>query len=224
MATGDVDIAVERGPVRANTPRMIVCQPQYILDETHEKNQEPITMKAIANRLGRALLSALSVTCLALTTGAGVRAQEVNAETLVDRLQIQDLITRYYNNFGRQNAENFADFYANDAELILGDRHFKGRDGIMQAYGRAPGQTLRPPPPPRYSFIVAVDNPLIVVHSDTATAQLVYTEYVIEKQGDPVKVITQGKEYSTFVKVDGHWRYMTRQIRGGTELPDGWKE
>ena len=181
-------------------------------------------MKAIACALGRALLGAVSVTCLALIFSSGARAEEVTVATLVDRLQIQDLITRYYNNFGRENAENFADFYADDAELILGERHFKGRNGIMEAYGRAPGQAPRPPPPPRYSFIVAVDNPLIVVHGETATAQLVYTEYVIEKQGDPVKVITQGKEYSTFVRVDGRWRYKTRQIRGGTELPEGWKE
>ena len=97
-------------------------------------------MKAIAHSLGRALLGALSVACLALTLSSGARAEEVNAETLVDRLQIQDLITRYYNNFGRENAENFADFYAEDAELILGERHFKGRNGIMEAYGRAPGQ------------------------------------------------------------------------------------
>jgi hypothetical protein len=181
-------------------------------------------MKAIAHPLGRAFLGALSVACLALCMSGGARAEEVNAATIVDRLQIQDLITRYYNNFGRENAENFADFYADDAELILGERHFKGKNGIMEAYGRAPGQAPRPPPPPRYSFIVAVDNPLIVVHGATATAQLVFTEYVIEKQGDPVKVITQGKEYSTFVKVDGHWRYKTRQIKGGTEPPEGWKE
>ena len=185
-------------------------------------------MRTIANPMSRALsrvlLGALSVACLALTVSPGARAQEVTAETLVDRLQIQDLITRYYNNFGRENAENFADFYAEDAELILGERHFKGRNGIMEAYGRAPGQAPRPPPPPRFSFIVAVDNPLIVVHGNTATAQLVYTEYVIEKQGDQVKVITQGKEYSNFVKVAGHWRYKTRLIRSGTELPEGWKE
>ena len=181
-------------------------------------------MTTIANSLSRALLGALSVACLALTMTSGARAEEVTAETLVDRLQIHDLITRYYNNFGRQNAENFADFYAEDAELILGDRHFKGRAGIMEAYGRAAGQAPRPPPAPRYSFIVAIDNPLIVVHGDTATAQLVFTEYVIEKQGDPVQVITQGKEYSTFVKADGRWRYKTRQIKGGTEPPAGWKE
>ena len=153
-------------------------------------------MTTIANTLGRVLLGALSVACLALTIDMGARAEEVSAETLVDRLQIHDLITRYYNNFGRENAENFADFYAEDAELILGERHFKGRNGIMEAYGRAPGQAPRPAPPPRYSFIVAIDNPLIVVHggSNSATAQLVFTEYVIEKQGEPVKVITQGKE------------------------------
>jgi hypothetical protein len=181
-------------------------------------------MKEIVNPLGRALLGTMSVVCLALTLHSGASAEEVNAATLVDRLQIQDLITRYYNNFGRENAENFADFYADDAELILGERHYKGRDGIMQAYGRAPGQEPRPPRPERYSFIVTIGNPLIVVHGKTATAQLVFTEHVIEKQGDPVKVITQGKEYGTFVKVDGHWRYKTRQIKGGTEPPEGWKE
>ena len=181
-------------------------------------------MKKTVNLLSSVLLGAISVASFAPAFDSVARAEEINAATLVDRLQIEDLITRYYNNFGRENAENFADFYADDAELILGDRHFKGRDGIMQAYGRAPGQAPRPPPPPCYSFIVLIGNPLIVVHSQTATAQLVYTEYVIEKQGDPVKVITQGKEYGTFVKVDGRWRYKTRQIKGGTELPDGWKE
>ena len=32
-------------------------------------------------------------------------AEDVTAKTLVDRAQIQDLITRYYNNFGRENPD-----------------------------------------------------------------------------------------------------------------------
>jgi hypothetical protein len=184
-------------------------------------------MKAFENR-SRAWLGAVGLACgLAVASSSAMSAEEVNAATMLDRLQIQDLITRYYNNFGRENPENFSDFYADDAELILGERHFKGKDGIMQAYGRGPAQPNQPPPPPRptrYSFIVTVSNPLIVVHGKTATAQLVFTEYVIEKQGDPLKVTTQGKEYGTFVKVDGHWRYKTRQIKGGPEPPEGWKE
>ena len=180
-------------------------------------------MKQGAKSLRRALLGLTGMACLVLALTSSASADEVNAKTLVDRLQIEDLITRYYNNFGRENAENFADFYADDAELILGERHFKGRDGIMEAYGRAPGQAPRPRPT-RFSFIVTVSNPLIAVHGETATAQLVYTEYVIEKQGDPLKVTTQGKEYGTFVRVNGHWRYKTRQIKSGPEPPEGWKE
>jgi hypothetical protein len=184
-------------------------------------------MKSFGTRSG-AFLSAVGLAwAFALASSSAWSAEELKAENVVDRLRIQDLITRYYNNFGRENPENFSDFYADDAELILGERHFKGKDGIMQAYGRGPpqaGQPPRPPRPTRYSFIVTVSNPLIVIHGKAATAQLVYTEYVIEKQGDPLKVTTQGKEYSTFVKVDGRWRYKTRQIKGGTELPEGWKE
>ena len=181
-------------------------------------------MKTIANPLTYTLSAALGVACcLALLSAPPARAADVTAASLVDRAEIQDLITRYYNNFGRENAENFADFYADDAELILNDRHFKGRDGIMTAYGRGPGQTPRPAPA-RYSFIVEISNPLIVVHGSTATAQLVYTEYEIEKQGDAPKVTRQGKEYSTFSKVKGEWRYQTRLIKGGAEPPQGWKE
>lgn len=165
-----------------------------------------------------ALLLSAATTC--------VQAAEVTSKTVVDRLQIQDLITRYYNNFGRENAENFADFYAEGAELILGERHFKGKDGILEAYGRGPpkeGQPPRPPRPPRYSFIVTISNPLIVVDGNKASAELVFTEFEIEKQGDAPKVIVQGKEYARFTKVKGTWRYAERQIKGGTEPPQGWK-
>jgi SnoaL-like domain len=161
--------------------------------------------------------------CLALLFSSAVLAQEVTTKTLVDRAQVMDLITRYYNNFGRENPENFTDFYADDAELILGSKSYKGKDGILTAYGRAPGQAPRPTPQ-RFSFIVTIGNPLIVVHGKTATSQVVFTEFVIEKQGEAPKVITQGKEYGTFVKTKLGWRYKTRQIKGGTEVPEGWKE
>src|SRR5215831_18097057 len=113
-------------------------------------------MIAFANRLKKTVwLSALSIGCWLLAISPSVHSQEINSKTLVDRQQVQDLITRYYNNFGKENAENFADFYADDAELILGERHFKGKDGIMEAYGRGPpkpDQPPRPPRPARFSF------------------------------------------------------------------------
>ncbi len=168
-------------------------------------------------------LAIIGVACLALAAIPAAQAGDITRKSLIDRAEIQDLITHYYYNFGRENPENFSDFYADDAELILGNTHHKGKDGIMKAYGRGPGSTPRPAPT-RYSFQVMMSNPLITVHGDTATSQVIFTEYVMEKQGDTPKVTTQGREYATFVKVKGEWRYKSRQIKGGNEPPDGWKE
>lgn len=169
-----------------------------------------------------AWLVALGVTyCFALTASPAARAQDVTAKTLIARAQIKDLITRYYYNFGNENPESFPNFYADDAELILGTKHYKGRDGIVKAYRNAGADSSIEK---AYSFNVTIGNPLIVVHGNTASAQLIFTEYLIDKQGDAPRVRAQGREYSTFVKVNGHWRYKTRQIKGGTKPPEGWKE
>src|SRR6201996_8172663 len=72
--------------------------------------------------------------CIALLPGRAAWAQDVSARTLIDRAQIQDLITHYYYNFGREKPETFSDFYADDAELILGTTHFAGKEGIAKAY------------------------------------------------------------------------------------------
>jgi hypothetical protein len=122
--------------------------------------------------------------------------------------------------------------------LILGTRHYKGREGIKQAYNRtpeAPQLAAAPaagaaaavpaaPPRERTAFNVAIKNPLIIVHGDTATSQVIFTEYRQEKVGEPMKMTTQGKEYATWVKVNGQWLYKTRQIASGSNPPEGWKE
>jgi hypothetical protein len=79
-------------------------------------------------------------------------------------------------------------------------------------------------PRERTAFNVTIDNPLIIVHGDTATSQVIFTEYRQEKVGDPMKMTTQGKEYATWVKVKGQWLYKTRQIASGSNPPEGWKE
>jgi hypothetical protein len=71
---------------------------------------------------------------------------------------------------------------------------------------------------------VTISNPLITVHGDTATSQVIFTEYVIQNQGDPLQVTTQGREYATFVRTRDGWRYKTRRIVGGDDVPEGWKE
>jgi hypothetical protein len=181
----------------------------------------------------------LGLCCVAWASAPTVQAQEKwTAQSLMDRQMILDQITRYYYNFGRAERQPEESFYAEDGELILGTRHYKGWDGIKSAYNRtpatppagaAPAAGAAPPAPAaapreRLAFNVAIENPLIIVHGDTATSQVIFTEYRQEKAGDPMKFTTQGKEYATWVKVKGQWLYKSRQIASGSNPPDGWKD
>ena len=183
-------------------------------------------------------VATLGMCCVALANAPAVHAQDKwTAQSLIDRQMILDQITRYYYNFGKVDRQSEESFYAQDGELILGTRHYKGHEGIKQAYNRAPaapaagaapatGATpaAAAPPRERTAFNVTIDNPLIIVHGETATSQVIFTEYRQEKVGDPMKMTTQGKEYATWVKVNGQWLYKTRQIASGSNPPEGWKE
>lgn len=151
-----------------------------------------------------------------LFSGSVAFAQEITLETLIERQKLQDLITRYYYNFGG-TPESFANFFVPDGELILIGQSFKGREAIAKAYSFPGGQA-----PKNFSFNSLISNLLITVDGDTAMAQLVWTENVVQKERDPVQQPFQGREYSTFVKVDGKWKYRTRELKGGAEPPVDW--
>lgn len=162
--------------------------------------------------------------------GVALAQEKVTAQTLIDRQQILDQITRYYYNFGKAERQSEEGFYAEDGVLILGTRRYEGREGIKSAYNRPPpapaADSAAAPAAPRerLPFNITVDNALIIVHGDTATSQVIFTEYRPEKKGDPMKMTTQGKEYAIWVKVKGQWLYKSRQIASGSEPPPGWKE
>jgi hypothetical protein len=201
-------------------------------------------MKPNSIRQASVWAAALVLCCAALASAPAALAQEkMTAQTLIDRQMILDQITRYYYNFGRADRQKEESFYAEDGELILGTRHYKGHEGIRQAYNRTPATppagaatgataasatgaapTAAAAPRERTAFNVTIDNPLIIVHGDTATSQVIFTEYRQDKVGDPMKMTTQGKEYATWVKVKGQWLYKTRQIASGSNPPEGWKE
>jgi hypothetical protein len=189
-------------------------------------------MKLNSIRQATARAAALGLFGIALVSAPAARAEDkMTAQSLIDRQQILDQITRYYYNFGKVDRQSEESFYADDGELILGTRHYKGKEGIRQAYNRTPSTppageapAAAAPPRERTAFNVAIENPLIIVHGDTATSQVIYTEYRQEKVGDPMKFTTQGKEYATWVKVNGQWLYKTRQIASGSNPPEGWKD
>ena len=136
-----------------------------------------------------ALLGAAAA--VGLTLAPAVRAEDVpiTAQTVVDRAQIEDLLQRYYNNFGKAEGDSFASFYAADAEFVLGAKTYKGQDEIAGAY-KAVGASGQNPAAGRFSFNVLMTNPVITVRGDTATAQLIFTEIVMDTATAPPWLVT----------------------------------
>jgi hypothetical protein len=159
---------------------------------------------------------------LALTPASQLAAQHApSAQALADRAAIEDLLTRYYNNFGGGVESKIAEFYAEDGEMILGPTHYKGIEAIKGAYAAVPADA-----PQRKSFAlnILISNMLVTVHGDSATARLVFTETITDKQGDAPRILTQGREFDHLVKRNGRWWIASRQIMGANGIPEGWQD
>ena len=183
--------------------------------------------------------AAAGLCCIVMTGTPAIAQETITVQSLIDRQLILDQITRYYYNFGKETKVPEYTFYAEDGALILGTRRFEGKEGIQSAYGggarpapaageapapgAAPAGDAPTAPRERIPFNMTVDNALIVVHGDTATSQVIYTEYRPEKKGGPVRMTVQGKEFATWVKVKGRWLYKARYV-GLNEPPAGWQE
>jgi uncharacterized protein (TIGR02246 family) len=160
---------------------------------------------------------------LALAQAPTARAQDVTftAQVAIDRAEIEDLLQRYYANFGKAEGEAFSSFYADDAQFVLGGKTYKGKEEIAAAY-KAIGSSGQNPAAGRFSFNVLMTNPVITVHGDTATAQMIFTEIVMDTASAPPRLLTQGREYDNLAKINGHWRFTKRQVAAGTTPPAGW--
>lgn len=165
-------------------------------------------------------LGALAIAlCLGLAHGPAAQAQaRLTAQGAIDHAEIQDLLARYYWNFGG-DTDNFGALYTKDAEMMLGPKSYKGIEAIKGAYSSMPKDI---PQRKSYSFNVLMNNLLIDLHGSTATAQLVFTEVIIDKQGDAPRILTQGREFDHLTKQNGAWLISKRQIMGAADKPADW--
>lgn len=202
-------------------PRLGVWQDGGTPAENDDQGETTVTKRSIDRIMGKGLGAIGLALCLAFAQGPAMAAEDghLTAKSAVDRAEIEDLLARYYWNFGNNNSDSFAGFYTSDAELVLGKNSYKGQAGIESAYKGVPADV---PQRKSYSFNVLPGNLLIVVHGDTATVQLVFTEVIIDKQGDPPRILTQGREFDHFVKRNGEWRILKRQIMGAADKPADW--
>ena len=173
--------------------------------------------------LDTARVIAASMAVLLAPLASPLQAQEVTMETLLDRIQIEDLLTRYYYDLG-QSRHVLSDYFTEDALLDVDGTIAVGHEEIAALYGGGGDNARAEPTPPRPQNHMLLTNPVIEVSGDTATAHVIWTGVLNSGVGEPPRIYEQGREDTELVKVRGKWLISRRYISSDSGLPDRFDE
>jgi ketosteroid isomerase-like protein len=141
---------------------------------------------------------------------------------LADRIAIEDMMTRYYGNFGKTDAaEDFASFYTQDAEFDVNGIVSKGPEAIAAFYTDTGDDDEAPAR--QGTFHMMISNPIIDVDGDKATAQFFWTGVMNGTVEGRPELWEQGREYDLLVRQDGEWRVKKRVVIADSGLPERYK-
>jgi ketosteroid isomerase-like protein len=145
---------------------------------------------------------------------------EAGADTaLADRIAVEDLVTRYYGNFGKTDAaEAFGTYYTEDAVFDVNGIVSTGREEIEKFYADSAQEADAPAA--QGAFHMLIGNPVVDVDGDTATASFTWTGIINREIGAPPELLEQGREYDQLVKRDGKWLIKKRVVIADSGLPE----
>jgi ketosteroid isomerase-like protein len=141
---------------------------------------------------------------------------ETTQKTLLDRIQIEDLMYNYYTDLMSEQSHDVGKYYVEDGVLQANELVLKGRDTIRKFFETAKD--------PRYvegaKYNMLLNNPRINVTGDTATFDAVWTGVISDNVKSTPRFIEQGTEHSEWVKQNGHWLITKRAITSQGGMPD----
>jgi ketosteroid isomerase-like protein len=177
-------------------------------------------------RNGMAALAAGAIALGALAGCDGVKVSETTPpaaqQKLLDRVAIEDMVTRYYANFGKQDAaDDFGAFYTEDAVFDVNGIVSQGREAIEGFYAASAEEPDAPAT--QGTFHMLISNPVIEVDGDTATAEFMWTGIINSAIGEPPRLLEQGREYDLLVRQDGEWRIKKRTVIADSGLPERYE-
>ena len=208
-------------PVTDNTGRFLICASAMIAGESCiVQLASGVTTESQA-RYGRVApmsairLIALVAALLSAQVGPALAQQPpMTITTLMDRAQIEDLLVDYYSHLGTGGGD-FGDFYVADGILDVNGLIAKGQQGIKELYEKVRHETPRRPG----TFRMLLTNPHIVVTSDAATADVIWTGVNSASVNSMPQIVEQGREHDELVKRDGRWYFKRRVITTDGGLP-----
>jgi hypothetical protein len=161
---------------------------------------------------------------VATLVGGQAAAQEVTMETLLDRIQIEDLLVRYYYELTTGDAHDMSEYFTMDALLDVDSTIANGREEIQALYGGGSGRDPNADPRPQNHMLLT--NPVITIDPDgqRAEAHVVWTGIKNDGVGKPPSLYEQGREDTALVKVNGRWFISKRYISSDSGTPDRFDE
>jgi ketosteroid isomerase-like protein len=168
----------------------------------------------------RAAVAAVAILFLMTPILAIAEDKIVTQETLLDRIQIEDLLIRYYVDLTSGSGHDLAQYYTEDAVLDVNGMICEGREAIEKLYeGVGDGEANL-----GGRVHMLLNNPIISVDGDTATAWCIWTGVMNDDIKKPPRLLEQGREYDELVKRDGHWYIKKRYITADSALPAMWEK
>ena len=180
-------------------------------------------MAQLNARLALAAVSALALLSLAgpvLAQKQILEDRPVTMKTLLDRIQIQDFLTRYYYDLSVGKAHELAEYFTEDAVLDVDGTVATGHKEIAKLYQRPEGSEAPAAKAQYRRGNMLLTNPIINVEGSIATAHLIWTGVMNEGVGKPPSLYEQGREYTELRKVKGKWLISRRFISSDSGLPD----
>lgn len=166
----------------------------------------------------RTLIATAAFLMLPFTTSA--LAQQVTMETLLDRIQIEDFITRYYYDLSQGESHALSEYFTEDALLDVDGTIAVGHDEIGALYERPEPDPNAAPVEPRGQAHMLLTNPVIEVKGDTATIHVIWTGVLNPGVGEIPTLYEQGREDTRLVKLNGKWLISERYISSDSGAPD----
>jgi ketosteroid isomerase-like protein len=169
----------------------------------------------------RASVAAVAILLLITPIPAIAEDKIVTQETLLDRIQIEDLLIKYYVDLTSGSGHDLAQYYTEDAVLDVNGMISNGREAIQKLYegvgnGEAANLGGR--------VHMLLNNPIISVDGDTAKAWVIWTGVMNDDIKKPPRFLEQGREYDELVKRDGRWYIKKRYITADSGLPAMWED
>ena len=160
----------------------------------------------------------LIATVVLLAIPANADDMRTTKDTLLDRIQIEDLMIDYYWDLTSENRHDINKYWAKDAEFVVNGESIKGREAIQKVYDTRTNENIAP----GSKFNMLLNNPRIVVKGGTAVMDAIWTGIQSDNVRSAPRLIEQGSEHTEFVKQDGRWLIIKRTLVSHGGMPDSY--